>query len=224
MKKKISILLCLFSLMAFSQENTWEQLEKKYKDYYLVTDPNGTISLDTVVLFPKPKFKTNYDRRYYQWFKKKTYRAYPYAVLAKNKIEALNDTIYLIKSKRKRKRYVKRKQKYFENEFANDVKKLTKTEGRILIKLIHRLTGSTVNEHVQDKRGNFKAFIYRISASLFKIDLDLEYHPESEMEDYMIENILQHAFQDGDLERMPSVLKTANRVYPNKLIEIEKKN
>lgn len=222
MKKLIWLTFLLIPFLGKAQETNWEALQNKYKEYYLITNPKDAVSLDTVVLFPTPKFKTNYDRRYYLWFRKKTFRAYPYAVLAKKKMKVLNDTINLLTSKRKKKKYVKKKQKYFEKEFAKEVKKLTRTEGRILIKLIHRLTGLTVHEHVQDKRGKLKAFLYRVSASLFKINLDLEYHPESVMEDYMIESILQHAFEDGYLERHPSVLKTAGMVFANKMIEIKK--
>lgn len=223
MKNIVFIILLSCSFLLNAQEKKKGEFEEKYKDFYLITDPNEAISLDTIVLFPAPKFKTSYDRRYYLWMKKKTYNAYPYAVLAKEKINMLNDTINLIKSSRKRKRFIKEKQQFFEDEFAKKIKKLTRTEGRVLIKLIHRLTGYTVNDHVKNKRGKFKAFIYRFSASLFKIKLNLEYHPESVMEDYMIESILQHAFNEGELESHPSVLKTASMVFPAKVIEIEKK-
>ncbi|NJB82873.1 DUF4294 domain-containing protein [Wenyingzhuangia aestuarii] len=222
-QNKILVILLLLFFVGNAQQKDLEELKEQYDDYYLITELNQEIELDTLVLFPRPRFKTFYDKRYYLWFKKKTYRAYPYAVLAKEKINFLNDTIQKISSNRKKKRYIKEKQKFFEEQFTDNVKKLTKTEGRILIKLIHRLTGLTVNEHVQDKRGKFKAFWYRFSASFFKIDLDAEYHPEEIMEDYMIESILQQAFTKGDLKREPSVLKSANRLYPSRIIEIEKK-
>lgn len=209
--------------LVLGQEDDFEKLKKKYNDYYILTEPGQEIGLDTVVLFPKPKFKTHYDKRYYAWFTRKTYKAYPYAVLAKQKVSQLNDTIQQITSKRKRKKYIKKQQKLFEKQFAEDVKKLTRTEGRILIKLIHRLTGETVNEHIQDKRGKFRAFWYRASASLFKIKLSTEYHPESIQEDYMIESILQKAFENGRLKEEPSVLDSANMIYPSREIHIEKK-
>lgn len=204
-------------------EEEKELLKKKYQGYYITTYPTENVVLDTLTIFPKPKFKTSYDRRYYYWFKKKTYTAYPYAVLFKDKMNGLNDSIATIKSKRKRKRYIRKKQKFFEEQFAENVKDLTRTEGRILIKLIHRLTGFTVNEHVQDKRGKFRAFIYRSSAKIFKIKLDLEYHPETLMEDYLIESILQEAFARERLEEYPSLLKSANYIYTSKTIEIKKK-
>ncbi|WP_169816824.1 DUF4294 domain-containing protein [Wenyingzhuangia fucanilytica] len=227
MKLRIQISLpfvfMLISLVLQAQDKEWIHLGKQYEDGYLITNPHQEIHLDTIVLFPKPKFTNNYDRRYYAWFRKKTYKAYPYAVLAKEKLDSLNASIDEIESSRKRRRYIKDKQKLFEEQFAEDVKKLTRTEGRILIKLIHRLTGETVNEHIQDKRGKFKAFWYRFSASFFKIDLDLEYHPENVMEDYMIENILQQAFLYGQLERHPSVLMSGKLPLPVREIHIEKK-
>ncbi|NIJ45749.1 hypothetical protein FHR24_002220 [Wenyingzhuangia heitensis] len=222
-KKNVFVVLFFVFFLGNAQQKDWEKLKEQYDDYYLITDPNQEIELDTLVLFPPPKFKSYYDKRYYLWFKKKTYRAYPYAILAKEKMTILNDSVQKIKSKRKQKRYIKDQQKIFEKQFTENIKKLTRTEGRILIKLIHRLTGLTVNEHVQDKRGDFKAFWYRFSASFFKIDLDAEYHPEELMEDYMIESILQQAFTKGDLREEPSVLETANMVYPSRVIEIEKK-
>lgn len=210
-----------FQFSAAQDKDTLNDLYKYGGE--LVTDPNQKVELDTVILFPKPKFRTSYDRRYYAWFTRKTYKAYPFAVLAKQKITQINDSIQSIKSKRKRKKFIKEKQKYFEQQFTDDIKKLTRTEGRILIKLIHRLTGQTVDAHIKDKRGKFKAFWYRVSASLFKIKLSLEYHPESVQEDYMIESILQKAFEQGRLKEEPSVLKSANTIYSRREIHIEKK-
>lgn len=213
--------LVFWNLLA--QDNDFDKLQEKYKEYYLITDPDQKIMLDEVVLFPEPRFKTSYDRRYYRWFQKKTYKAYPYAVLAKENLKMINDSIQGISSNRKRKKYIKKKQKYFEEQFSENIKKLTRTEGRILIKLIHRLTGKTVNGHLQDKKGKFKAFLYRTSARVFKIKLNLEYHPEDLMEDYMIESILQEAFSKGDLNQEPSVLKSAKLLYPSRVIQIKKK-
>ena len=224
MKQKYTFLVFFFVFCGmFAQDTDLEKLQEKYKEYYLIIDPNQEIVLDSIVLFPAPKFKTAYDKRYYRWFRKKTYNAYPYAVLAKENLRMIDDSIQKILSKRKQKRYIKKKQKYFEEQFSENIKKLTKTEGRILIKLVHRLTGKTVNDHLQDKKGKFKAFLYRTSARVFKIKLDLEYHPEDLMEDYMIESILQEAFSNGVLEEEPSVLKSANLLYPSRVIEIKKK-
>lgn len=220
------VLMMVFTFVKAQEKETiaesWKKLEEKYSGYYISTDPNKEIALDTLVIFPKPKFKTNYDKRYYYWFRKKTFKAYPYAVLFKNNMDKINDSLVDISSKRKRKKFIKKKQRYFEEAFTTDVKKLTRTEGRVLVKLIHRLTGLTVNGHLQDKRGKFKAFLYRSSARVFKIKLDLEYHPDVVMEDYMIESILQEAFVHDKLEEYPSVLESGGVIFPSRVIEIKK--
>lgn len=223
-KQKYIMGLLLFAFFVVNaQEKGVEEFKEKYKDFYVLTKPNQEIALDTLELFRRPKFKTSYSKRYYFWLKKKTYKAYPYAVLAKEKNELLNDTLAKITSKRKRKKYIRKKQKIFEIEFSKSIKKLTKTEGRILIKMIHRLTGLTVNKHIQDKRGKLKAFWYRFSASLFKINLKDEYHPESIMEDYVIESILREAFLYEKLKEEISVLDYVNNLRFDKAIEVQKK-
>lgn len=227
MRLKVQITIFFIFIFIVQQVDAQKKTSNSSIDPYnyenYITNPSQQVDLDTVVIFPKPKFKNNYAKRYYVWFRKKTFKAYPYAVLAKQKLDSLNVEIKNIDSSRKRKRHIKKKQKKFEEQFTEDVKKLTRIEGRILIKLIHRLTGITVNGHIKDKRGGFKAFWYRFSANLFKIDLDLEYHPENVMEDYIIENILQQAFLNGQLENYLSVLPSGKTPLPSRKIYIEKK-
>ena len=153
------------------------------------------IELDEVMLLKKLKFKTNYDRRYYYWFRKKTFKAYPYAKLAEDRLMVLNKRLDNIKSKRKKKIYTRRVQKYMEEELTDQLKKLTRTEGRILIKLIHRQTGETAFELIKDLRSGWNAFWYNTTAKMFKLSLKEEYDPANVKEDYLIEDILRCQFQ-----------------------------
>jgi len=111
-----------------------------------------------------------------------------------------------IEKKSAKKKYTKVIHKYLENEFSTELKKLTRTEGQILIKLIHRQTGETTFELVKRLRSGWKAFWYNTTASAFDISLKREYDPENIEEDYLIEDILQRSFQSGILERRNSVL------------------
>ena len=79
--------------------------------------------------------------------------------------------------KREKKRYAKVIQKYIEDEFSAELKKLTKTEGQILVKLIHRQTGKTAFELIKELRSGWKAFWYNNTASLFDISLKSEFVP-----------------------------------------------
>lgn len=170
-------------------------------EYFLVRDGDSLmIKLNEVSVLPKHKFKSRIDVNYYYWFKKKVFKAYPYAVLASKRIDSLNARLGRIESKSKKRKYVKRVQKYLEEELTDQIKKMTKTEGRLLIKLIHRQTGKTVFQNIKELRSGWKAFWYNTTANIFSLSLKDEYHPETENEDYLVEDVLQRAFIDETLE------------------------
>lgn len=177
-----------------------------YDDYIVFEGDTLLIKLDEVHLLKKLKFKSRKDRHYYYWFRRKVLKAYPYAKLAQDRITVINERLKKIKSKSKRRKYTKRLQKYFEKEFTAQLKKLTRTEGRILIKLIHRQTGETAYKMVKDLRSGWNAFWYEGTAKMFKLSLKNEYKPATNKEDYLIEDILQRAFTNMKLERQKSKL------------------
>lgn len=192
----------------FSQEDKSVEYDSiyKYEDYVIFEGDTVVFELDEVTILNKIKFVNQYDRKYYYWFRKKTLNAYPYAKLASERLTELNRALDSITSKRKKKQYTKKVQKYMEEEFTDQLKKLTRTEGRILIKLIHRQTGITTFDLVREIRSGWKAFWYHKTARLFKLSLKLEYNPAEVNEDFMIEDILQRAFIDGRLEKQDSKL------------------
>ncbi len=177
------------------------------EDYILIKNGDTLmINLEEVSILPRLKFKSSMDARYYYWFRSKVYKAYPYARLASVRLDSLNARLGRLKKKSKRRKYTRRAQKYLEGEFTDQLKKMTKTEGRILIKLIHRQTGRTAFENIRELRSGWKAFWYNTTANLFKLSLKSEYHPESVNEDYLIEDVLQRAFIDENLDPQGSKL------------------
>ena len=216
------VLILLMSTMLFSQV-------ERDKDSMLLTDryiifegDTLLIELNEVLLLKKLKFKTSYDRRYYYWFRKKTLKAYPYAKLAAERLDVLTERLEKIKSKRRKRQYTKRIQKYLEEELTGQLKKLTRTEGRILIKLVHRQTGDTSFNLIKNIRSGWKAFWYNTTANLFKLSLKDKYDPINNKEDYLIEDILQRAFVDGVLEEQPSKLEFDYLELTEKWIEVPK--
>ena len=111
------------------------------------------------------------------------------------------------KSKRKRKKKIKSIQEYMEGEFSDQLKKLTRTEGRILIKLIHRQTGETMYELIKEYRSGWKAFWYNSTANMFRLSLKKEYKPREEGLDFIVEDILQRSFINGTLEEQEPKLE-----------------
>ena len=204
---KIGIVLYVFlnSCFVFSQEEIKDSIPITER-YIIFEGDTLLIELDEVLLLKKLKFETNYDRRYYFWFRKKVLKAYPFAQIAAERLDTLNVRLEKIKSKHKKKKYTKQVQKYMEDEFTEQLKKLTRTEGRVLIKLLHRQTGIVTFDLVKDYRSGWKAFWYNTTANMFKLSLKDGYDPINNVEDFLIEDILQRAFVDGILEEQASKL------------------
>ena len=198
MKKKLILFLVLVPLVFYAQK---KDKSDKRDDFYIIRNDSLTIPLDEVVVIDKRSFASDKERRYYFWYYKKVHRAYPFATLASERLTSINKQLEGIKSKRKRKKHIKKIQKYMEGEFADQLKKLTRTEGRILIKLVHRQTGETMYELIREYRSGWQAFWYNSTAKMFRLSLKKEYQPEEFALDFIVEDILQRSFINGTLEK-----------------------
>ena len=209
MKRLIYILL-FFPLSLFAQKTEVEQDTTQYEyDYILVKGdsiPITAINLDEVMLLKQLKFDSKEDRRRYLILRRKTIKVYPYAKLAAERLDSLTKRLESLTRKRDKKRYAKIIQKYIEDEFSAELKKLTRTEGQILVKLIHRQTGKTTFDLIKQLRSGWRAFWFNNTAKLFDISLKREFDPMNEREDYLIEDVLQRNFQSGRLRRQKTAL------------------
>ncbi len=216
-KKKYILSLLLVTTFCYGQEDL---IKKDSLEQYIIIEGDSivrtAIDLEEVYIFSRLKFASHKEKVKYYILRRKTLKVYPYAKLAAERLESLNERLAGIKSKSKRKRYTKVVQKYIENEFSAELKKLTRTEGQILVKLIHRQTGKTAFGLVKELRNGWRAFWYNNTAKLFKISIKEEFHPESVHEDYLIEDILQRAFAVNRIEKQASVLDFDYALLTNK--------
>ena len=151
------------------------------------------IDLEEVVVYKPVIFADNQERLDYFVLKIKVLKVYPYAKMASERLAKLNDRLNKIKSKRKKKKYTKIREKFLQEELTAELKKLTRTEGQILVKLIYRETGSTAFSLVRELRNGLRAFTYNTIAKVFKISLKEEYNPLKVREDLFIEDILRNS-------------------------------
>ena len=208
MNRSLLLIMLLIGPLGFSQENFPESdtIEKRYMIIAGDTIAREAIDLDEVVLLKKLKFDSSEDRKRYLILRRKTKKVYPYAKLASERLITLNSRLDDIKSNRDRKRYTNMVQNYIEKEFSTELKKLTRTEGQILVKLIHRQTGTTAFNLVKNLKSGWRAFWYNTTASMFDISLKEVYDPENNQEDYLIEDILQRSFINEELEPQGTAL------------------
>lgn len=187
MKKYALILIfCLFYNFLKSQENA--------DTYYKIEGDSifsSHINLNEVTVYRPIKLETNEDLVMYYTLKRKTLKVYPYAIMASERLTKLNSRLTKIKSKRKKKKYTRMLEKFLQDELTAELKRLTRTEGQILVKLIHRETGITAYNLVKELRNGFRAFTYNSIAKIFDISLKREYDPQNIKEDIFIEDILR---------------------------------
>ncbi|WP_142785647.1 DUF4294 domain-containing protein [Changchengzhania lutea] len=208
MKILLKYIFLIIPIITFAQIDEMEQDSTTIK--YLIIEgdsmPRTAINLDEVMLLHKLKFDSKKDRIRYLILRRKTIKVYPYAKMAADRLDSLNSRLATLKRKRDKNRYTRMMQKYIEGEFSDELKKLSRTEGQILIKLIHRQTGKTTFELVKELRNGWRAFWFNTTASMFDISMKREFDPYHDKEDYLIEDILQRNFQSGKLERQKSAL------------------
>ena len=206
MKKQLCILFLILTshVLVNAQDTSFPQRELMLLDGDSI--PTFGIPLKEVVLFQPLRFKTRLELKRYLILRRKTLKVYPYAKLAADRLTILNERLDNLDNKRSRKKYLKRMEKFIYEEFEDELKKFSRSEGKILIRLVHRQTGITTYDLVKELRTGWKAFWYQTTASLFKLSLKDTFDPEYSFEDYLIEDILQRAFADQYLEEQASSL------------------
>lgn len=193
----------MFSRLVNAQDTT--RTDTASIDMFETQLPNGTVVQaivvdgDTTYSYNLQSVNVSALRPYGDKEKDKQFRrlkyhvakVYPYAILASNKLNQYNKELLKVKSKRKRRILLKKREKELKEEFGEVIKKMSVTQGRVLVKLIDRETGESTYDIIKEMRGGFKAFIYQGVARLYSADLKQRYNPKEIEEDEMIERIVK---------------------------------
>ncbi|UCH15201.1 MAG: DUF4294 domain-containing protein [Bacteroidales bacterium] len=193
MIRNILIAVLMVFLANTSNAQDTIQLHKDdatYVLYGIIIDGDTLLlsSIDEVYIFPQKKFKSRRDLRRYRRLVRNVKKAYPYAKLAKKKLIEIETNLAKLETEKARKAYVKQAEKEIREEYEDELKKLTITQGRILIKLIDRETGETSYELLKQLRGSFSAFFWQALARLFGSNLKTEF--DAQGEDKLINEIV----------------------------------
>lgn len=183
----------LLSLLFFFLPSVCETLQAKPEPDTLVTVgiSNGQLlpmySLDPVVVHGRER--TAEERQAYYKLVYNIRRTYPYAVLAKERMDLYKAMRDSLGNRKETRHYLKEQEREIKNDFLEDLKNMTKSQGAILIKLLARQTDTTAYFLLKDFRGGAKAFAYQTMAVFWGYDLKEGYDPHGEDRD--IETIVQ---------------------------------
>jgi hypothetical protein len=197
----------LFLLLLFSVTLSAQQTQKDSTQiYYLIGNDSilrTSLELDEVVLTGVKKDKDDEERKKFLLLQRRVLKVYPYAKTTADNLIMLQKNMAKLKSEKEKKRYYKIVENYLENEFEGQLKKLSRKEGQILVKLIYRQTGKTTYELIKELKSGFKAYVSNNTAKMFDISLKEQYNPFDVTEDFLIESILIIAFNESRLVKQP---------------------
>lgn len=118
------------------------------------------------------------------------YVTYPYAKKAGVVFNDIQAHLYTITDKKKRKEYIKSREKDLRSEFTKPLTELSVYQGKVLMKLINRETGNTCYNIIQEFKGSFSASFYQSIAWVFGSSLKQTYdaqHEDAEVEGFVQE-------------------------------------
>jgi hypothetical protein len=152
------------------------------------SDTLPIVELPEVTVYEKRDFDYLYLKRRYRRMIRNIKKAYPYARIAGIRLKELDDHLAALDSEKEQKAYINQAEKEIMNQFEKEVKRLTVTQGIILVKLIDRETGRTSYQVIKELKGGFTAFFWQGIARIFGNNLKTEYDPENQ--DKVMEDIV----------------------------------
>ncbi|MFZ4862828.1 DUF4294 domain-containing protein [Sphingobacterium sp. Mn56C] len=195
------LLFVIFSSTSYGQEKGQTPLTVPHYGagnpdvvgYYLTTTlSSGEVvpwfPIEEVVIYATRVWKSEAEKEKYQRLKRNVLRVLPYAIYAQRRYEQLDRDLALVNSKSQEKALIKACESEIKEKITNEVKNLSVSQGKILIKLIERQTGHTSYELVKDMKGSITAFVYQGVAKVFGHNLKSTYDPQ---EDFEVENIIR---------------------------------
>ena len=151
-------------------------------------DTIASLRMPTLYVFKPMNFKNNKQRQQYNRLVRNVKKTLPIAKEVNRAIIETYEFLLTLPDDKAREKHLQAVEKSVKEQYTPRMKKLTLSQGKLLIKLINRETDSSSFELVKAFLGPFKAGFYQAFAAIFGASLKKEYHPEGE--DAMIEQIV----------------------------------
>lgn len=187
--KNIKPLLFMVLLPLISMQNL--QAQRNTDSIIIVRKEvfNGdTIIVQTLDEFILKELNGDESREKYLKLVYNVKKTLPYAKLAAFRLQMMEDNLNLLTTKKAKDKYIKETEKAIKEEFMSQLKELHISQGKLLIKLVHRETGKNTYEILKGYRGSATSFYWNTFAKFYNADLRDEFDP---IEDYQIEYIIK---------------------------------
>ena len=113
----------------------------------------------------------------------------PYAKMGKQRLDQI-EAAALQMGDKERREYIRKMEKSLLDEFEDELKQFTISQGKVLLKMVDRETGRTSYQLVNELRGKMRAGFYQLFARLFGYNLKKGYDPQHNKDDNLMERVI----------------------------------
>jgi hypothetical protein len=188
---KIGLFVC-FALLSFSIGKA-QKLQTKPDVQWVEAcvyqgDTIPFVQLRNIYIYPPLKFKTQKEWQDYYRLVYNVKKIVPLSIMIHNTIIETYEYIQTLPTEKARKAHLKRVEKGLKDQYTAQLKRLSYTQGKLLIKLIDRECNQSSYEIIKVFMGSFRAGFYQTFASLFGVSLRKEY--DSTKDDALTERVI----------------------------------
>lgn len=147
------------------------------------------VILNNIIVYPEEKFRNKEEEELYWRNVRDVRKTLPYAKLINRTLQETYEYIETFPTQKEKEDYLKRFEKQVFNQYKPEMKKLTKNQGKTLIKLVNRETNQKSYYIIKAFMGTFRAGFWHTFGRFFGVNMKDGYAPNSNRHDAMLERI-----------------------------------
>ena len=169
-------------------------LQKTYAGYYHFIEPStgdtlAMIVFNPITIYPRERFRNKAEEKQYWKTVRDVKKTLPYAKLISSTLLETYEYIDTYQTQKQKQAYLTRFEKELFKQYKPQMNKMTKNQGKLLIKLINRETNQSSYSILKAFLGTFRAGFWQTFSKFFGASLKAGYHPNKDKKDAMIERI-----------------------------------
>ncbi|MCI4668013.1 MAG: DUF4294 domain-containing protein [Bacteroidia bacterium] len=191
----LSLLLIVFGGTLHAQTDYTKERSKTFYTYEVEGVTYMTGKLDTILITQDSPSQRDLKRgkrklRKFSKLRRDVHKTYPYAHRVSQILLEIQAEMDQIESEKELKEYIKEKEKSLFGKYEKDIRKMTRNQGKILVKLVFRETGSSMFELIKSNKSGASAVFWQSVGLIFGINLKTAYDPETEeMIEYLVRDL-----------------------------------
>lgn len=190
----LTLTLCLFGAPGLRAQDVELQMRPNYVQgqYVDVSEAGDTsyhIVLKTITVFPEWQFKNRKEEEFYWRTVRDVKKALPYAKIICRTLTETYEYIETLPDTKAREQHLKEMEGAVFKQYKPELKKFTRRQANLLVKLIMRETNQTGYEIIKAFLGSFRAAFWQGFGKIFGVSLKGKYEPRKNREDAIIERI-----------------------------------